>query len=380
MKNRQNSILQNGIYALIWLILLIIPIFGYRDNDSIHWNAVMMFWVKMLPFLLLFALNNYILIPRLLVRRRYAKYLTSVVVVIAGVLVLNHIFVRTYIFSTPSFRVEKSQTTVVKPQSDTLALTAVQTPSEKAKFDSENPRRRHFRPAMWQFLLMDGIVSILLVGTNAAICLMFLSIADRVRLREMESQSLKSELDYLKSQINPHFFMNTLNNIHALVDIDAERAKESIIELSKIMRYVLYDTNLSTVPLQKEIEFIQNYVCLMRMRYTDEVQITTRYPSPVIDVALPPLMLVALIENAFKHGISYQQKSFINLSLDVVGDELIYTVENSYFAQKTATDPASGVGLSNLRKRLELLYGDNGQLSVCQVDNRYTATLKLQLR
>lgn len=402
MKNRQHIIIQNGIYLIIWLILFLIPVFGYRDDEGIRFDAVVLFWARMLPFLLLFVLNNYILIPRLLVPRRYGRYLAMVALSISAILILNHLVVRTYLFPSPKFRSEKGKSvTVAKPNGDTLLVTVIDNGELLAAADSstsmaiattapptkstenqvrEQKRNHHFRAATWQYLMMDYIVSILLVGTNAAICLMFLSLADRERLQKMESQSLKSELDYLKSQINPHFFMNTLNNIHALVDIDSERAKESIIELSKIMRYVLYDTNLPLVPLKKEVEFIDNFIQLMRMRYSDEVRISTRYPDPLPDVKLPPLLMMALIENAFKHGISYQRDSFVSLSVDVVGDDLICTVENSFFADKVVDLATSGVGLTNLVKRLELLFGDRGKLAVNEQNDRYTTTLILPLR
>lgn len=385
MKNRQQIILEHGIYLIIWLILFVVPIFGYRHDDGIHWSAVWMFWIRILPFALLFALNNYLLIPRLLVMRKYSRYLLMALMTIVSIMLINQIFVRTYFFPAPTFRIENPKTTIVeKPNADTLIVTAITQGQTTTESKEKPPRRRHYRPEKWHYVMMDGIVSLLLVGTNAAICLLFLSMADRKRLSDMESQSLKAELDYLKAQINPHFFMNTLNNIHALVDIDSERAKESIIELSKIMRYVLYDTNLPLVSLTKEVEFINNYVDLMRMRYSEEVLITMRYPDPLPELKLPPLMLVALIENAFKHGISYQHDSFVEMSLEVVGNKLIYKVENSYFGEKIAAtltpDAGSGVGLTNLRKRLGLLYGDDGQLLVAQTDNRYTATLTLTTR
>ncbi len=162
-------------------------------------------------------------------------------------------------------------------------------------------------PIRWGRMFNDWLLAVLVIGCNLAIRFLFKSIQDDRHLKELESQRLKTELNYLKAQVNPHFFMNTLNNIHALIDIDGERAKETVIELSRIMRYVLYDADRPTVPLRKEMEFIDNYIRLMRIRYAGEVEIRTLCPADPPDVQVPPLMLITLTENAFKHGMSYRE-------------------------------------------------------------------------
>ena len=121
-------------------------------------------------------------------------------------------------------------------------------------------------------------------------------------MRLLEKENLNQQLEYLKYQINPHFFMNTLNNIHALVDIDPEKAKTTIVELSKMMRYLLYEGNNSLIPLHREVEFLRNYITLMKLRYTDKVKIDTDIPVSLPDRRLPPLLLITFVENAFKHG------------------------------------------------------------------------------
>lgn len=134
-------------------------------------------------------------------------------------------------------------------------------------------------------------------------------------LKELEHQHLESELKYLKYQLNPHFFMNTLNNIHALVDIDSEKAKKTIIELSKLMRYVLYEANKSQISLKYEIQFLENYIALMKLRYTEHLDIQTEFPLIVPHVQIPPLLFISLLENAFKHGVSYRESSYIHVLL-----------------------------------------------------------------
>jgi len=224
-------------------------------------------------------------------------------------------------------------------------------------------------------MLNDYMVAVLVVGFNIAIRYLFKSMRDEGRIRHLEAHNLQAELNYLKAQINPHFFMNTLNNIHALIDIDADRAKESVIELSKIMRYVLYEADMPRIQLGREIAFIENYVSLMRIRFSDEVDVRMSFPSPVPDIKVPPMLLVTLVENAFKHGISYRRDSFIHVALTVDGGRLRYTVANSA-SESLAGRP--GVGMENMRKRLGLLFGEGGYtLSAHPTLDRYTVTLEI---
>ena len=156
-----------------------------------------------------------------------------------------------------------------------------------------------------------------MLGMNLGVKFYFKSSHDAKQLMALEKENLEQQLEYLKYQINPHFFMNTLNNIHALVDIDPEKAKGTILELSKMMRFILYEGDKKGVPLNREFEFIRNYVTLMRLRYTDKVDVQMNLPTEAPDYELPPLMLITFIENAFKHGISYQHDSFVHVKATI---------------------------------------------------------------
>ena len=221
------------------------------------------------------------------------------------------------------------------------------------------------------------IIMILMLGMNVAVKLYFRQRRDREQLALLEKQNLEQQLEYLRYQINPHFLMNTLNNIHALVDIDQERAKEAVLQLSKIMRFVLYDGSKQTVPLERELAFTRDYVQLMRMRVTDRVKITVSMPEQTPDRQIPPLVLITFVENAFKHGVSYRQESFIDISVAVDGDSLRFTCSNSRIP--TAEDQHGGVGLQNVRRRLDLIYGDSYSLNIGDEETRYTVELVLPL-
>lgn len=177
--------------------------------------------------------------------------------------------------------------------------------------------------------------------------------------------------------------MNTLNNIHALVDIDPSKAQETIRELSKMMRFVLYEGDKSGVPLTKEFEFIRNYTKLMQLRYSDKVKITVDIPQEAPDVTIPPLMLISFIENAFKHGISYQHDSFIEIKLEIstpspLTSNLLFTCRNS--KAEVPNQEKGGVGLTNVKKRLDLLYDKSYTLEIKDEPDIYIVELKIPLR
>lgn len=220
----------------------------------------------------------------------------------------------------------------------------------------------------------------MVAGFNIAISLLFKSIKDAKQLDELESRTLRTELNYLKAQINPHFFMNTLNNIHALIEIDGKKAKRTVIELSKLMRYVLDEAENQFISLEKEIEFIENYIALMRIRYTEDVKITSVYPQVIPFVEIPPLLLITLIENAFKHGINLNGKSYIYSQITIEEGHLLYSVVNSLPMDQPVSS-TKGVRLENMRKRLELLFGkENYMLDSYASNGVFIANLNIPIK
>jgi LytS/YehU family sensor histidine kinase len=171
--------------------------------------------------------------------------------------------------------------------------------------------------------------------------------------------------------------MNTLNNIHALVDIDPEQAKETIVELSKIMRFVLYEGSKQKVSLRREMIFLDNYIQLMRLRVAEQVDISVDIRQVIPDKDIPPLMMITFVENAFKHCVSYQQHSFIDISIQIADDQLHFHCRNSKVPQ--GEDRHGGVGLQNVKKRLQLIYGSTYTLDIKDESETYTVDLTLPL-
>ena len=229
--------------------------------------------------------------------------------------------------------------------------------------------------------ITNTMTLLFLFGMNLGAKVYFKSADDREKLEQLEKQNLQQRLDYLKVQINPHFFMNTLNNIHALVDIDPEKAKTSIVELSKLMRIILYDGDKQMMSLPKEIEFIKNYIRLMSLRFTDNVTINTEFPDNPPHKEIAPLVFVTFIENAFKHGISYMQPTKIDIAIRLHGNKLLFTCANTIRqAEKSnSEEKKGGLGLANVKKRLDLIYGNAYKLDIRELSTQYKVRLLLIL-
>lgn len=196
-----------------------------------------------------------------------------------------------------------------------------------------------------------------------------------------ERERISAELSFLKAQINPHFFFNTLHTIYALMDTDQPAAKSSIYNLSHMMRYVLYDTKNDRTSLYKEIGFIEDYIALMKVRISDEVQIIVDKQTPMTDMEIAPMLLLPFIENAFKHGISAIEPSYIFIGIALTETEFKFEVRNSLFedlGKQLDGDP--GIGIANTRRRLDLLYAGKYTLDI-ESDSfakEYSITLTIQ--
>ena len=363
---------ENLIYLAVWGMLFAAPLLSLYvrtvsdTNLVFDWTEVFIVWRKFIPFLLLFLIHNFLLAPLLVHGHKRIVYFSVMAVIIAA-----------FTFYQCTKRPKGGAHRAPRPPME------MRDRREPPPFDRPRPRAEH-RPDMpppiiGEHDILAVVVLILMFGANLGIKGYFRARDDRKRLAALEKQNLEQQLEYLRYQINPHFFMNTLNNIHALVDIDPAKAQETIVELSKMMRYVLYEKGESQqgVPLTKELEFIRTYVKLMQLRYTEKVKITLNLPREVPDRQIPSLILVTFIENAFKHGVSYQRESFIEMTVEVQDDHLHFTCRNS--KADVPNQQKGGVGLANVRKRLDLLYDHNYTLSIHDDPQVYTVDLTLPL-
>lgn len=211
------------------------------------------------------------------------------------------------------------------------------------------------------FQLMLYLISI---GLSTSLALVEKWQKDESLRREMDRQRIDTELSYLKAQINPHFFFNTLNNIYALTNLDVKKAQEALLKLSRMMRYVLYENQKNETILSKEVKFIEDYIELMKMRMTEKVKLRIEIEEPKEDLVIAPMLLLPFLENCFKHGVSAQTESEILVKLEVMGQTLFFETRNHIFPIKPDSPEGleNGIGLVNTQRRLSLLYPDKHRL------------------
>ena len=315
------------IYTIVWLVIFLAPLSEFLVNyDPEHpfWikNGLLDTWVHMLFFFIAFLIHNHILAPMLVKHTNHQP-----------------------LGPHPVNAVEM----------------------EPPPPDGRPPIHRH---DITMFILV-----IMMIGANLGVKTYYQNEEEKKHLAKLKEQSLKQELDYLRYQINPHFIMNTLNNIHALVDIDPEQAKDSIVDMSRMMRYLLYDSDNHCVSLNSAIIFLKKYLNLMKLRYMDTVNINLDVPSSCSeDVALVPLVFIPFVENAFKHGVGIGKPSTIDISIEHKDDRLLFHCHNT---KSHAKHEYGGVGLSNVTKRLELIYGSDYSLDINDEDDSYDVRLDL---
>lgn len=357
---------ENILYMALWTFMFIVPVimlFSQREHgESFDWADLLHIWKQLAVYLLVFIFHNLVLAPMLIEKHRLWKYISAVVMLVA-------LFFVVQCMNRPAEPGPPSHAIHEMPQGERPPLP----PPHEDGFD-EGPRPM-VRPLVGQHDIVATIILMLMLGMNIGVKLYFRHQEDHRRMTDLEHQNLEQQLEYLKYQINPHFLMNTLNNIHALVDIDPEQAKDTIVGLSKIMRYVLYESSMQKVPIIRELCFIDDYIQLMRMRVTETVSVNVEMPEHTPDGQIPPLMLITFVENAFKHGVSYQKPSFIDISITTSDNRLHFTCRNSKVLRNK--DLHGGIGLANTKRRLELIYGTDYELSLDDQADTYTVTLDI---
>ena len=374
------------IYLLFWSVLLLSPLLGafikyafYGDNAFLPTTGELLaFWGFLLPAIILFFVNNNILMPFLLDKKRgrhLVLYLLCIVVVSAIVFVAFPV-------DKPVFSEQQGVPAdgMLPPLFDVPPIAPDMEQLPPPPFDGE---RR-----VWMFFShprsMRVLLTLFVLVFNICVRLFFFTIRRDESIKELEKEKLRSDLEYLKYQINPHFFMNSLNNIHALIDIDKEKAQAAIQELSGLMRYLLYDNASMFVPLEKEIAFLKNYIELMRLRYTNKLELNVAFTTEPQGVLVPSLLFMQFVENAFKHGVTYKKKSliYVSLDLDEAGEYALFVCRNTLpdAAKTTTLTSQGGIGIENARKRLELLYGGKASMLIDNDGEWYNVELKIPIQ
>ncbi|WP_036909818.1 sensor histidine kinase [Prevotella sp. FD3004] len=309
----------------VWLIIMLaLPLATFLSTQDFHSTKTsfrVVWGIMHSPFVIYFT-NFYILGPFLFFKRRFWLF---VFCNLALILFMNFPFI--YVF---------------------LARDRI-------------PEMPEMSPNMWigffsgvfMFLLLNCVIAAIAIGIRHFIRVRQI----KQQLQDEKAKNTEAELAWLKSQINPHFLFNTLNNISSLTQINPDAAQDAIAQLSDLLRYAMYETNKKTVPIQGEVEFMRNYIALMELRCNEKTEVTTTFDVGQ-NMEIAPLLFISLIENAFKHGVSSNRPSKIDINLLQNDDELVFSCDNTNYPKDDADRSGSGIGLENTRRRLDLMYAN----------------------
>jgi len=319
------------LHVLCWAVLVIVPLFFHSSDDpwSQVWNRYLRWLGTPLAYMLVFYINYLWVVPRFLLKKHDWKMflLVNILVIVLGLCVMD----MWYVMSR-------------------------QLLPELANRIQNNPVRRPSRVPryFWAILTLSMFIAL----TVAVRMMQRWRHVEDVR-KEAEAARAEAELSNLRNQLNPHFLLNTLNNIYALIAFDQDKAQTAVGELSKLLRHVLYENQQDFVPLCKEADFMKNYIELMRIRVTDNVKIETNINvQPNDSTPVAPLIFISLIENAFKHGISPQGSGHIKVDLSQSDGDITCEIHNTCYPKRENDKSGSGIGLEQVSRRLELMYPD----------------------
>lgn len=347
IKPENKKSFQALIHIIGWTIVFGFPLILLGKNSDHAESAFQMYWshtVVLFSFMSVFYLNYWVLIDRLFLKKQIWKYACWNLLLVVLIGAADHLWLE---YMRPD-RLEKGAPPLY------IALV---------------------------FLLRDVFMLVLTVGLSLGIKLTYNWYRIEAEHRELENSRTESELKNLKSQLNPHFLFNTLNNIYSLIAFSPDKAQQAVHDLSKLLRYVLYDSNGHDVPVEKELTFIENYIELMRIRLSDSVTTDVRISDRIEPGgSIAPLLFITLVENAFKHGVSNTDPSFVRIDIRQSPDRyLVCEVQNSYFPKNERDKSGSGIGLENLKKRLDLLYRNDYLLKIDVQKQVYTVRLVIPI-
>lgn len=328
------------IHIVGWGILICSPLFFTGRSGVSSVEDYVRSIIVPLSFMSIFYINYIWLIKRFLFRRETRWFLLCNVLLILAMMGLVHLCM-------------------------TYAI-----PDEMMKHPHPRPLRDEIG-----FHAINVAIYSLVTGLSVAIRMTNGWYQVEANQRELERERAEAELSNLKSQLNPHFLFNTLNNIYSLIAFSPEKAQEAVHDLSRLLRYVLYESNQPLVPIEKDLDFLRNYIELMRIRLPRHVDLQTDIEAATPGVMIAPLLFISLVENAFKHGVSNSQPSFIQITIQQAGDTVSCSIRNSYFPKSAGDKSGSGIGLSNLEKRLSLLYPECYHFTYGKEGENYVAHL-----
>lgn len=334
------------LHVLVWLILISMPYLlsqGQNVDSPVVPKVLISTWVPLFSYAIIFYSNYLIFIDRFFFNKKTLLFFVINIVLITVLVWSNH-ELKDYLIQ------------LIIP--------------------GDNPPRRPPRTIFWY---LDFLGSIVPLAFSIALKTTEKWMKTEALQKETMNVRLQSEIQHLKYQLQPHFFFNALNTIYSMVDHHPESAKKTIHSLGKLMRYLLYDTETEKVPLQKEIDFMTQYIELMKLRFSDKIKISYSFPEVVPNIKIVPLLFITLIENTFKHGVTASTSSDLSFNLELKETHLTFTATNPNTPKNNSDKSGSGIGLENLKKRLQLLYPYQHHFDYKVEDGIFTAILTLEI-
>jgi two-component system LytT family sensor kinase len=329
------------VHLLIWAAFFLFPLF-FLDTGSDRLRYTSTWWIIIVLAAAYFYLNYNLLIPRLLLRKRLILYIASLLLALTVVLFLSAGYFHLYDYVSPG-----------------------------------TYHSHHLIPLRATLSIFPCVVSFALSSTIRITSEWF---ANEKRKNELETEKLTAELAFLKSQVNPHFLFNILNNICSLARKKSDDTEGAIIKLSQLMRYMLDDSKEKKVSLARELEYLNDYIELQQLRLSDKASIVLNVEGNPEHCQIEPMLLIPFVENAFKHGVSYLEHSVIEILLEIREGILELRVFNKSFRSPgNELITGEGIGLKNVRRRLELLYPGRYELGIREESGAYEVNLSIRL-
>ncbi|HAS39158.1 MAG TPA: sensor histidine kinase [Microscillaceae bacterium] len=366
LKQYQSKSQRIGLHALFWISYVLFFTILWGSHDDEYWPEFKMQMLFLPGRMMIVYLGLYFLVPRYLLQRKYLLYVlwlipTSVLIGAQFRLLSFYFYFPIY---NPGFVKIVSQTTET--------MVTYEIPDYVS-----NPWLFH---KIIKYAISLNTVILLTTGLK----LLKIWYRDKQTTKQLEKEKLEAELKFLKGQIHPHFLFNTLNNLYALTLKKDEHAPEIVLKLSDLMNYMLYDTNTPYIDIEKEINYIKNYIALEKIRYGNRVDISFNIAGQIAGNKIAPMLILPFVENSFKHGVSGEiENAWITIDLLIQGNAMTLKVENSKsleYVKRTQREYASGIGLANVQRRLDLLYKDQYELKIFDEEpTSYLVVLKLTL-
>lgn len=340
---KNKTIIETAIHVLIWVLLFYIPVALSSGTDTGLKEIALFYWLQLFFIAIIFYFNYLWLVERFLFRNK--KWLVFVILNLS-LLVLIYWIRHEILISI---------------------------------LDNHGADRK--RPPLALVWYSEFLIYLIPIAFSIAIQSgRRLTNLEKYRT-DAENARLQAELQTLKFQLQPHFFFNALNNIYSLIETEPDKARQSIHSLSRLMRHLLQASDMPSISLREEMDFLNKYIALMQVRLTTSTKVITDFPAQIPDMQIAPLLFISLVENAFKHGVSASHTSELFFGLQILNDnKLHFSTRNKNFSKSQKDLSGSGIGLNNLRKRLDILYHQKHQFTTNQENNLFTTDLEIDLQ